>query len=114
MQISKKNGFREFSPKRLSVKPHFAPPLFGEILPSWIRGFNQSYFLLPAPAFKLFFPRYRIHDVIERFVIDQTMDLILLGETRATGENFLWQHGRDQHPRDVSTASSRALRLRST
>lgn len=44
----------------LSPEPHFASPVFGEVLPARIGFFDQCNFLLASPAFQLFLPANRI------------------------------------------------------
>src|SRR5260370_17115597 len=53
--MSKTTSFQGVLPRLLSSKPHFAPPILGQILPSRIHLLNQKRFFLPAPALELLF-----------------------------------------------------------
>ncbi len=59
-----KNADSGRSPQRLPPEPHFSSPLFRQILPTRVRGFDQSFLFLPPPAFQLL------------FTIDCALDLI--------------------------------------
>ena len=65
----------------LSPEPHFASPMFGEVLPARVGLFNQRNFLFAPSAFELFLASDCIVDVAESLVINQPMDLILFCET---------------------------------
>src|SRR4051794_222266 len=44
----------------LSPEPHFASPVFRQVLPAWVGFFDQSDFFLATPAFELLLPADRI------------------------------------------------------
>ena len=64
----------------LSPEAHFAPPMFGEVLPARIGFFDQRNFLFAPPAFELLFPADRVQNVAEGLIVDQAMDFIFFGK----------------------------------
>lgn len=66
--------------ERLFPEPHFAAPVFGEVLPAGIGFFDQRDLFLTPPALELLLAAECPLDVIVRFVIDEPMDLVFLGE----------------------------------
>lgn len=65
----------------LSPEPHFPAPFFSQILPAWIELLNKRNLLFPPPAFHLFFTRNGHLHILVALVVNQTMALILPGET---------------------------------
>ena len=65
----------------LSPKPHFPAPVLSQVHPSWIHFFDQSYLLVPAPAFQLLLAANGGHHVLIALVIDEPVHFVLFGET---------------------------------
>ena len=57
-------------------------PRFTQVFPSRVLRFNQRSFLSPQPAFDRFFAGDGIADVLERFIVNQTMNFVIAGESR--------------------------------
>ena len=62
---------------RFPGKCHLRAPCLGQILPSWIPRLNQSDFFRPDPAFQLLLASDGLMDIVEVFVIDQPVTMIL-------------------------------------
>jgi len=60
----------------LSPEPHFASPVFGQVLPARVGFFDQCNLFVAPPAFELFLAANRPLDVIVGFVINQPMDFV--------------------------------------
>src|SRR5258708_28971313 len=64
----------------LSRKPQFAAPVFGQVLPAGIQLLDQRGFLFATPALDLLFTGYCRTHLLEAFVVNQAMALILFRE----------------------------------
>ena len=72
---------RFLRPKRLAVfQQSVWIPVFGQVFPIRILGFNQSVLLFPAPAFDFLLSGYCCVDVCKLLEIDESMAFVLVGE----------------------------------
>ena len=61
---------------------HCLSPTFGQVLPFRIHRLNQGNLLFARPSFDLFFPANGGTDIAERFVINQSVNIVPAGEPR--------------------------------
>ena len=64
-------------------RQHFLSPAFSQVLPFWIHRLDQRNLLFARPSFDLFFPANSGADVAERFVIDQSVNVVPAGEPKS-------------------------------
>src|ERR1035438_1094365 len=64
----------------LSREQHLRSPFLGQIFPSWILRFDQDNFLDPQPAFQFLLPSNCPVNVVEAFVVDQAVAMVLASE----------------------------------
>jgi len=67
---------------RLPGKRHLPSPLLRKIFPPRIARFDQCDLLRPSPTLELFLPGDCPKNVVEAFVVDQSIAMIFLREAR--------------------------------
>lgn len=64
----------------LSPEPHFASPVFGQVLPALIGFFDQRNLLLAPPALELLLASDCILNMVKRLVVNEPVNFVFFGE----------------------------------